>query len=67
MTRYVIRVDQDGEDTSLDYSIQTRHGEQTARLLAFLMDGGAGREYNGDRGMTALALTYTSVVATYQG
>lgn len=63
MTYYFIRVFQDFDEEFTEYDITTDKGEDMARLFAFLMDGGVGREYPDDEGMMQLAITYTDIVS----
>lgn len=65
MKYYFIRVFDTATEQFKEYDINTGQGEDMARLFAFLMDGGAGREFFDDRGMMELAKTYTDVVEVH--
>ena len=62
MNDYYIRVYQE-DDTFNEYDITTSKGDDFAILAAFLMDGGAGAEYEDDDGMLELAKTWTEIIS----
>lgn len=61
MIDYLIKVYQES-GASREYRVVTDKGTDMARLMAFLMDGGAGLVYEDDHGMMELAKTYTDIV-----
>lgn len=58
---YYIKVYQDSDDAT-EYDITTNKGDDMARLIAFLMDGGSGTEYEDDLGVMVLAKIHTEIV-----
>ena len=63
MIYYFIRVYDDHVDSFREYDINTDKGAEMARVFAFLMDGGAGNEYEDDGGIQALAFEHTEIVS----
>lgn len=63
MTYYFIRVFDDGGSGFREYDVTTSLGDAKARVIAFLMDGGCGNEYEDDAGIEALAAMHTEIVS----